>query len=151
METCTANFQIMEFYRKIDNFRSIWKKHNNSIKTRLNAFLNEIWTVETNKLITLLIKYKKQLSNSLSQTIFKKLAFIDPQIKKRVAELFLARQSFLHTLRFLKWLSTEQASKYDEVKVRYSTLIVLARRISRMYQRQTHITTRNRPNTVQNN
>jgi hypothetical protein len=59
METCTANFQIMEFYRKIDNFRSIWKKHNNSIKTRLNAFLNEIWTVETNKLITLLIKYKK--------------------------------------------------------------------------------------------
>lgn len=151
METCTANFQIMEFYRKIDNFRSIWKKHNNSIKTRLNAFLNEIWTVETNKLITLLIKYKKQFSNSLSQTIFKKLAFIDPQIKKRVAELFLARQSFLHTLRFLKWLSTEQASKYDEAKVRHSTLIVLARRISRVYQRQTHITTRNRLNTVQNN
>ena len=67
--------------------------------------------------MTFFIKKKSSQQTPQIKTIIKKISFVEPEIKKRVIELFMARQNFLHTLRFLQWLITVQASQYDEDKV----------------------------------
>ena len=45
--------------------------------------------------------------------VIKKIMHAETNIKKRILDLYMARQNFLHTLRFLQWLVINRPEKYE--------------------------------------
>ena len=130
--------EVLLLMQRIAFFNAIWKKHSTCIHNRVDTLMsNEIWHRECNRLLQFFIQQKKSQTEWI-QTVMRKILFIEVPIKKRVVQLYLARQNLLHNVRFVYWLVTEYPERYSREKVSFDDInLSLACRTARNYRAQT--------------
>jgi len=74
------------------------------------------------------IKQREPKRTNLTNELIQRLGNINPEIKRRVMELYLARRSLQHTIRFLLWVLERRPKKYNAEQVSFLDLIVLEKR-----------------------
>lgn len=60
---------------------------------------------------------KNQTSKQKSQRIIENITFITPEVKERIVELFFARSTLMHTIRFAKWLLEMKQHSVEQVSL----------------------------------
>ena len=104
---------ITKIVRYVANCRFIqhkYRKHHEALHTRTNCLSTDVWQVESAALQSYFIKRKKQFPSA--DKIVRKISFIKPEVKERVIQLYMARQNFMHTVRFLRWLLVNREDNF---------------------------------------
>jgi hypothetical protein len=85
--------------------------------TRIATLSDRIWPHFSSMVVHYFIKQRGPKQTNFTNEIIQRLGNINPEIKRRVLELYLARRSLQHHIRFLLWVLERRPKKYNADQV----------------------------------
>jgi hypothetical protein len=105
--------KVRKTYWSLLYIQQSFRKHSLSMHTRINTLSDRIWPHFLSMTVHSFIKLRGLHKTKYTEDLLQKLKNISPEIKKRVLDLYLARSSLQHTIRFLLWVLEKKSKDYD--------------------------------------
>ena len=105
---------VQDFVAKISSIQTKFRRRQITLQSRESAISDVVWEREIGYLTRIFQKKKKgEKVSKKQQKIIQKMVVIPKDIKERILFLYMTRQKFYFTIRFLQWLINYRGEGYE--------------------------------------